>query len=629
MSSAEARTNPSGALLRFVRDHARDLRRFKIYATRGTAEAILQTGLIPHKIVTRMATGAEGGVAAIAAMVAKQECAAVFLLLDPTDLRSDVPEIRALKRVCIAKNVRLLATQAGAERWAVWESSTFSPVLKPDASTQYLKNVPAGHPNVKGGSFESLEPTRQTLALISHDNKKVDMLRFVKEQATNLRDFSRILATGTTGWLVKLLVSEPSSRGKRLREMSDAGTEKARVKRVVVRILAELTEDDDLDRPERERNLKAEPLESLLEGLAENLEIEPDSRLAERLFPLASGPDGGDVLIALEVLEHTCHTIVFFHDPKTAHPHEADIRLLERTCQLDGVYAVCVSDYESARQWAETVGRELAQDERGRSVNMAQQVRERYASQGLREVVVVGSAGDSDEEGDRLGRNLAHACAGYFHQRLLEMAARRSRVIVGVAWGQVMRWMVEELKEMIETPPKLGEAVLFAPLIGLVAAEEEQWEASDIARDLADFYSAGRRFFGCAGYRVSPELPEDARQVVEDLKQASLIVSSAGPWSRDAVRRFTRLDPEKLPDDGAAVGMIGSVIIKKRGREQEIRYTLVGLDHSGLKAAARNGAVIVTAGGRNRRDVVRAALEGSLVSTLITTHNTAAELLAG
>src|SRR4051812_9840112 len=43
-----------------------------------------------------------------------------------------------------------------------------------------------------------------------------------------------------------------------------------------------------------------------------------------------SGPRGGDVQIACAVLRGLCQKVVFFQDPATSHPHEADIRLFEK-----------------------------------------------------------------------------------------------------------------------------------------------------------------------------------------------------------------------------------------------------------------------------------------------------------
>jgi methylglyoxal synthase len=53
--------------------------------------------------------------------------------------------------------------------------------------------------------------------------------------------------------------------------------------------------------------------------------------------PRFSGPEGGDIQIADLILREGCQHVIFFVDPTTAHPHEADIRALVRICSLPDV----------------------------------------------------------------------------------------------------------------------------------------------------------------------------------------------------------------------------------------------------------------------------------------------------
>ncbi len=54
--------------------------------------------------------------------------------------------------------------------------------------------------------------------------------------------------------------------------------------------------------------------------------LEVDSKL--------SGPRGGDAQIAAEVAEGTIHAVIFFRDPLGKHPHEPDVQMLLRLCDL-------------------------------------------------------------------------------------------------------------------------------------------------------------------------------------------------------------------------------------------------------------------------------------------------------
>jgi methylglyoxal synthase len=49
------------------------------------------------------------------------------------------------------------------------------------------------------------------------------------------------------------------------------------------------------------------------------------------------GPDGGDIVIAYEVLNHRVDYLFFFIDVRTPHGHEHDIQTLIRTCVLNEI----------------------------------------------------------------------------------------------------------------------------------------------------------------------------------------------------------------------------------------------------------------------------------------------------
>lgn len=52
---------------------------------------------------------------------------------------------------------------------------------------------------------------------------------------------------------------------------------------------------------------------------------------------LLSGPVGGDAQIAARVAEGKCQMVIFFRDPLEKHPHEPDISMLMRLCDVHNV----------------------------------------------------------------------------------------------------------------------------------------------------------------------------------------------------------------------------------------------------------------------------------------------------
>jgi len=49
---------------------------------------------------------------------------------------------------------------------------------------------------------------------------------------------------------------------------------------------------------------------------------------------MLSGPLGGDAQIAARVAEGKTQMVFFFKDPLSSHPHEADINMLIRVCDV-------------------------------------------------------------------------------------------------------------------------------------------------------------------------------------------------------------------------------------------------------------------------------------------------------
>lgn len=100
------------------------------------------------------------------------------------------------------------------------------------------------------------------IALIAHDGKKPEMVRFVHQNLPLLKDIT-LYATGTTG----------------------AHIEKAGI---------------DVHR-------------------------------------LLSGPQGGDAQIAAMVATKTLEAVIFFRDPLEKHPHEPDVQMLMRLCDVHNI----------------------------------------------------------------------------------------------------------------------------------------------------------------------------------------------------------------------------------------------------------------------------------------------------
>ena len=139
--------------------------------------------------------------------------------------------------------------------------------------------------NVIELDIETGKSNPNILAMVAHDNKKLEMCRFAVAHANTIfNNYDCIIATGTTGTWIKRFIE-------------------------VVR------------------------------GKAD----------ADKVHCCYSGPEGGDLQIAYAVVKGWCRKIVFFQDPSVSHPHDPDIRLFEQAVIAEGVNVQMATNAESAK----------------------------------------------------------------------------------------------------------------------------------------------------------------------------------------------------------------------------------------------------------------------------------------
>lgn len=641
IASERARSEASSSLLRLLRDNIQVLKTYLLHTTRGTGEKLLGSGLIEDDQIALYRPGKSGGIAQLAALVARQECAAAILLLDPSDPWSDAVENRALKRVLIQLRVRMMTTYSAAQRWLTYEATDQAERSPSNGRSRWqptnwqegVRNVTTSQKRVEGhlapspssvGNYLHLAVRGRTAALISHDRMKREMVNFANLNSEQLAQHHRILTTGTTGWLLKLLFAGPAELTGLINELQALEIDKH-----IARSLQALCEDFDW-------SPKSADFNNLLDSLRLWLKIRPNSDFVAKIMPLPSGPKGGDVLIAQEVLDNLCHSIIFFHDPLTAHPHNDDIRLLEHTSQLPGVFCECVSDSSSAEWWARGLRSELsAPGVTGH--NLAQDLRQAYD---LHDLILVD--GRNNRDGNALGVRLADACAGFFNRRLIDILEQRDQIRVGIGWGFGPSHVLKKLKLMRDqgTLEKCDSStstrmIRWSPLIGTLTPVITDREASTKSQDFCkfyDFYDGEVDGFPCAGFaRAAEVIPDRAMRLIEALEQADLILTSASPWddnTRDDLYKVTGVNPMYFSSDSSAIGLVSGVTFDRNGDEVQGDYRLVGLGMDGYRRAAERGAVILICGGKRRQPVVKALLKAKAVATLVTTVQTARWLLS-
>lgn len=78
-------------------------------------------------------------------------------------------------------------------------------------------------------------------------------------------------------------------------------------------------------------------------------------REEKRVRKCLSGPKGGDIEIATEILFNRCHIVVFFIDPLHPHPHIDDIRVVFSACmaEIENNDVRMLTNEVQAREWIE------------------------------------------------------------------------------------------------------------------------------------------------------------------------------------------------------------------------------------------------------------------------------------
>jgi methylglyoxal synthase len=288
-------------LRRFITAYAQLLQQFPLAVTTGTAEIIAK--VIEQERQNIPALGglhfrpigpSFEGVVYLAAAVAKRQIRRVLWFDDPEDLAVDRPENYALLRNCNLAGA-YLHVNASAHLWALHASEA-----RGLSGHKYIR-TPLNHGPVEQGGIQ------ETVVLIAHDGEKDRISRFVLHYRDVLRHFPRILATSGT--------------------------------------LKHIEEFLKIHVPPRER---------------QRLKILPVGATAT----MAHGPSGGDVIVADEIfdwyreggratnLEHVLHHVLFFADNSKSHPHEADIRVLLKTCADPRNRVNLILNSRMAEEWA-------------------------------------------------------------------------------------------------------------------------------------------------------------------------------------------------------------------------------------------------------------------------------------
>jgi len=305
------------------------LKRFAFMFTGGTYDRVIlgsprNSGVDPRTKdwlerecgVIRLPTGQEGGVTVLGYLVAQHVVSILWIFLSPLTMHWLRPENLALLRLCDHLHAKTLLNSGSVEEWVATEAGRDANRNKRNwplggislegseidipihqVRTQYYK-MKTPEEMCAGMQFPDLSDAQSRsntiIALIAHDAMKPKMADFASDYEEELLHFGRILTTGTTG----KLVGDSALRLAR-RRIQNGG---------------------------------------------------------DYVFRYRSGPKGGDIEIATEVLYGNCHVVIFFVDPMHPHPHIDDIRVVFGACMRQDKVRMLSHEIQ-AREWMDRVVR--------------------------------------------------------------------------------------------------------------------------------------------------------------------------------------------------------------------------------------------------------------------------------
>ena len=304
-------------------DRRKTLERFHFVFTGGTYDRLFTTrphdkdmegkGLLDEDVeefllhncgVLRLPDRKNGGVTVLACLVVQHKISILWPFLTPLTTHWLNPENLALMRLCDQWHVKRLMNRGSAEEWIDKEAEVDADRNRQDWPFMMVLEGSKKHLDLKAG---------KPLTLSS----------------------PALPATGTS-------TSSPVDPSKMTIALIAHDEMKER--------MAEFASDYEAELSRFERVLATGTTGRIVEDAA------PSLRNSGKIHKYHSGPKGGDIEIATEILYGCCQAVVFFVDPLHPHPHIEDIRVVFAACMIQDRVRM-LSNEMQAREWMERVVR--------------------------------------------------------------------------------------------------------------------------------------------------------------------------------------------------------------------------------------------------------------------------------
>lgn len=262
-----------------------------------------QTFLLEECGVVRLPPNDEGGVTILSTLISQRMVSIIWTFFSPLTTHLLFPDNLALLRLADQWRVKKLMNSGSVAEWLKAEA-------KRDARL-----------NPQSIDVELVLPGSGTKVSTTEDGRGFRCLQWERRP---FPDFIQAKADGhldeTLQHSVLALISHDEMKGR----MLDFAIDHEQELRKFGRILAT--------------------------GTTGTLVGEAAPSLSPNICKYHSGPKGGDVEIATEILFDGCHVVIFFVDPLHPHPHTEDIRVVFGACMIHDRVRMLSNEIQ-ARHW--------------------------------------------------------------------------------------------------------------------------------------------------------------------------------------------------------------------------------------------------------------------------------------
>lgn len=304
---------------------------FGFLITGGTFDRVIKRSGSAHVTVTpvngdtqnwlmdraiRLPSHERGGVIILAYLVTQVKCSIVwpFLTLKTNHLLN--PANLALLRLCDFWKVKVLMNRGSVEEWLEYEAKE-DVKRNPQSLEKIVLRKGSGWEQtikVKKDKNESGYLALQEPNLILNEKKKEEKNQWIKRSWEEKR---------YNEWTIALIAHD-ALKDRMLKFVTDYRDKLAKFGCI------------------------------LATGTTGGYVREAVPKLKDKIYLYDSGPKGGDIEIAIEVLYGHCQAVIFFIDPLYPHPHIEDIRTLLGACMLQDKTLIFTNE-DQAREWMDRV----------------------------------------------------------------------------------------------------------------------------------------------------------------------------------------------------------------------------------------------------------------------------------